>query len=101
MIGDLAALHVVSLLQTLMNQQQHGALTLTRLGQLLGKIYFVNGALAYAETTGGLKGKAALYELTRVRDGQFVFQNAVRPPRIGIRANTRALLLDVCRRLTA
>jgi len=99
MIGDLAAFHIVGLLQTLVEQQQNGALTLTQSGQLAGKVYFVNGAFAYAETTGGLQNKEALYDLMRLRQGQFVFQLAVRPPSIGIKDDAAALILEGCQRL--
>jgi hypothetical protein len=99
MLGDLSTMPIISLLQTLLSQQQHGALTLTQAGQLVGKIYFVNGAFAYAETVTGLKNKDALFELMSLHEGQFVFQPAVRPPTLGIIENAAALLLEGCQRL--
>ncbi|MCG3146755.1 MAG: hypothetical protein PCFJNLEI_00189 [Verrucomicrobiae bacterium] len=99
MLGDLAGLHIVSLLQTLVSQQQQGALTLTQAGELVGKIYFVNGTFAYAETVSGLKNKDALFALMQMQQGQFVFQLAVRPPTIGIQENAAALILEGCQRL--
>ncbi|MEI6083567.1 MAG: DUF4388 domain-containing protein [Verrucomicrobiota bacterium] len=100
LLGDLAGFHIISLLQTLVEQGQTGALTLTQTGQLQGKIYFFNGTFAHAETTGGLQNQAAIYELMRLRHGQFVFQPAVPPPATDIEVNPAELILEGCERLT-
>lgn len=100
LLGDLASFHIISLLQSLIDQGRTGALTLTHGGELRGKIYFVNGAFAHAETTGGLKNQAAIFELMRLKHGQFVFQLAVPPPATDIQANAAELILEGCERLT-
>lgn len=99
MIGDLSAFSLVSLLQTLVQQGQNGSLTLTLAGEWMGKIFFVNGSLVYAETCTGLKNQAAVFELMALGHGQFVFQPGVKPPAMGITDNPAALILEGCRRL--
>jgi len=99
MIGDLSAFHLVSLVQTLVDQNQNGALTLSEAGEWAGKIYFVNGGIVFAETATGLRNKDAFFELLMMERGQFVFQPAVKPPTLGIMENAAALLLEGCRRM--
>lgn len=99
MIGDLSAFHLVSLLQTLVDQHQNGALTLSESGEWAGKIYFVNGGIVYAEAATGLRNNDAFFELLAMARGQFVFQPGVKPPTLGIMENAAALLLEGCRRM--
>jgi pSer/pThr/pTyr-binding forkhead associated (FHA) protein len=99
MLGDLSAFNIVSLMQTLSDQKQNGALTLSQSGQLRGKVFFLNGSIVWAETADGVKGKDALYQLMELENGQFVVQMSTRPPQLGIMESTRGLLLEGCRRL--
>lgn len=98
MLGDLSAFNIVHLLQTLVDQKRHGALTLTQRGELLGKIYLTNGMIVFAESSTGLKGREAFFELVATQHGAFTFQADVSPPAMAILEAPVTLLLEGCRR---
>jgi len=98
MLGDLSAFNIIVLLQTLVDQKRNGTLTLTLAGQPLGKICFATGAIVYAETAAGVKGKEAFYELAVTPKGQFTFRVDERAPALLIMDNPTGLILEACRR---
>jgi|GEM_PF-2381031 len=96
-VGNLATINLISLLQTLVGQTQNGCLELNCDDQNIGKIYFTNGRIANAETHDGLKGKEAFYQLVTVAQGQFIFRAGVTAPSLAILENPSALMLEACR----
>jgi hypothetical protein len=98
-VGDLATINLINLLQTLIGQSQNGCLELSCNDQVIGRIFFSNGRLANAETHDGLKGKEAFYQLATTAQGQFIFRAGVTPPSLGILENPSALMLEACRLL--
>lgn len=98
MIGDLSAFSIVSLMQMMVDQKRHGAVTLTQRGELLGKIFFAGGAVIHAETTTALKGRDAFLELAGVQHGAFNFQTDVKPPALSMIDTSEELLVEARRR---
>ncbi len=99
LVGDLTTLSLINLLQTLVSQTQSGALDLNRQAQPIGRVFFTNGRIVHAETTTGLKGKEAFYELVSAADGQFIFRAGIHAPAFSILEPPSALILEACRRL--
>ncbi len=99
LVGDLAAFHMVPLLQALLEQRREGGLELRQGRQVLGHIYFANGSMVHAETERGMKGKEALFELMEIVEGQFTFSPESRSPFVSIFENPTALLIAGCQRL--
>ena len=97
--GDLAVFNMISLLQMLVEQKRNGALTLTRYGEFRGRIYFTNGSIVCAQSAEGPGGKAALFELMALDQGQFRFRPNIRPPSLDIMENPTSLLLQACQHL--
>jgi hypothetical protein len=99
LIGDLASLPTIDLLQGLIEQKRHGCLSLTDCGQLLGRVYLANGLIVYAETVGGLKGREAFFDLAATQRGKFSFRPGVPPPMLSIMESPAGLLMEACRLL--
>jgi pSer/pThr/pTyr-binding forkhead associated (FHA) protein len=97
MFGDLSAFDIMTLLQTLVDQRRSGMLELTDAGKPVGRIFFTNGMIVYADSPAGLKGKEALFDLMTTQKGQFRLQNEARPPTLSIMENPTALLMEGAR----
>lgn len=99
LVGDLATLNLINLLQTLVSQTQTGCLELTQQSQPIGRVFFTNGRVVNAETATGLNGKEAFYHLVTTADGQFIFRAGMKATAFSILEAPSALILEACRRL--
>jgi hypothetical protein len=97
MFGDLSAFDIMTLLQTLVDQRRSGMLELTDSGRAVGRVFFTNGMMVYADMPSGVKGREALFELMTTQKGQFRLQSDVRPPTLSIMENPTALLMEGAR----
>jgi len=99
LIGDLLAVPIIDLLQSLVEQRRNGCLTLTECGQLLGRLYVTNGMIVFAETASSLEGREAFFELAGSIRGKFTFRPGVPPPALAIMDSPAGLLMEACRLL--
>ena len=96
-VGDLATINIINLLQTLVGQSQNGCLELSYNDQIIGRIFFSNGRISNAETRDGLEGKEAFYQLVTTAQGHFIFRDGVTASSLAILENPSALMLEACR----
>jgi hypothetical protein len=97
--GSLSTLQLVTLLRSLVEQQNRGALELSRYGLPVGIIYLDDGNIVHAEMTGRPGGVQAFNDLIAMRHGDFIFHPKVAAPAATITGNPTALLLEACRQL--
>jgi hypothetical protein len=98
MLGDLSAFDIITLLQTLVDQRRSGLLSLADAGQPVGRIFFTNGMIVFADNPAGLTGREALFELMTKQKGQFRLQADARPPSLSIMESPTSLLMEGARR---
>jgi hypothetical protein len=98
-VGDLATLNLINLLQTLVSQSQNGCLELSCNDQSIGRIFLTNGRIVNADTCDGLTGKEAFYQLATTAQGQFIFRAGANAPSLSILESPSALMLEACRLL--
>ncbi len=95
--GDLEALSVVELVQTLSLGGRTACVTF-RSGSAQGTIWLVDGAMKHA-TCGSLFGELAVYALVEWPTGRFIVEDDIESPCRSITGDTTQLVLESLRRI--
>ncbi|MBN1551554.1 FHA domain-containing protein [bacterium] len=97
--GNLAALSLVEVVQTLSQCLKTGLLTISsdRDAKFGGKLFFKEGEIVHAELKGNT-GVGAVIAILNLPEGQFEFKNDVLASEQTVQESTVGLLMEACRR---
>ena len=96
--GSLLDFNLVQVLESLMNHQKTGLLTVQPPVEAEGRIYFRNGEALHAEF-GDVVGAEAVYALVALVGGEFRFESDTAAPEVSIDLDTISLVIESCQYL--
>ncbi len=97
--GSLKTLSMVEIIQTIMQFGKDGLLKITDYNDnIIAEAFFMSGEVIHAEYD-STKGLPAMYEMMKLDNGIFEFQNEIASPEHTISQSTMSILMESCRRI--
>lgn len=97
--GSLKTLSMVEIIQTIMQFGKDGLLRICDYDDLVvAEAFFVSGEVVHAEFDTN-KGLGAMFDMMKLDEGVFEFQNEIPAPERTISQSTMSILMESCRRM--